>query len=67
MKERCVDVRTVDGKARLRFYGVAEDQLETIQLALKITRVWAGTQHDSVALDAICQHFLSSGVVDPKF
>lgn len=57
-----VDVRIMqrNAKARLRFYNVAPDQLEVIMNALEIARNELGTGHDTVALDAICIHFLST-------
>jgi Rieske Fe-S protein len=56
-----VDIRrTKDGKRRLRFYAVADDQLETILSALRIARHESGTAYDCVALDAICTHFLAT-------
>ena len=45
---------------RMRFTPIFEDQLELIQFALSIARREAETEYDSVALDAICQHFLAT-------
>ena len=61
-----VDIRQSkrDGKYRLRFYNVAEDQLETILLALRAARIQMGTDHDSVALDAMAMCLLASCTVD---
>lgn len=49
-----------DGSYRLRIYHAHKDQIETIQLALKLARSALGTEFDSVALDAICTNFLST-------
>jgi hypothetical protein len=51
-----VDIRVMkrSGKYRLRFYSVAEDHLEIIQLALKQAREELGTEYDTVAFEAIC-------------
>jgi hypothetical protein len=60
-----VDVRFREstGKYRLRFYGVAPDQKDTILLALDRARLEAETQYDAVALEAICMQYLAiSGV-----
>lgn len=48
------------GRTRLRFYGVAPDQLETILIALGHARSELGTEHDAVALDAICMAYLAN-------
>ena len=63
-----VDIRnTKDGKHRLRFYAVADDHLKTIVDALRIARHDSGTAYDSVALDAICTHFLATyGAKNPQ-
>lgn len=45
---------------RLRFTSVHPDQAETIFAALELARREAGTEFDTVALDAICQHFLAT-------
>lgn len=57
-----VDVRRTErtGKSRLRFYGVADDQLEIIRTALSLARSEFGTEFDSVALDAICVSYLAT-------
>jgi hypothetical protein len=57
-----VDLRTMKrtGKTRLRFYNVYPDQLETVQTALRIARRESGTEHDTVALESICIHFLTT-------
>lgn len=55
-----VRVRESTGKARLRFYGVAEDQLENILYGLEVARQASGTEFDSVALDGIITHFLTT-------
>ena len=54
------DVRITkrNGKARIRFYGVAPDHLDMIQLALKEAREQLNTEYDTVALEAICLDFL---------
>jgi hypothetical protein len=55
-----VDVRMMkhSGKARLRFYGVAPDHLETILKALAMAREELNTEYDTVALEAICLLFI---------
>jgi hypothetical protein len=57
-----VDVRQTErtGKSRLRFYGVADDQLEIIQTALFLARSELGTDFDTVALDGICTSYLAT-------
>ena len=62
MSKGKVDIRTCNrnGKARLRFYDVAPDHLEMIKQALQVAREQTGSEHDTVALEAICMHFLSS-------
>jgi hypothetical protein len=50
------------GKYRFRFHAIAPDHAETILLALEHARGELGTQFDSVALDAICQHYLATAV-----
>lgn len=57
-----VDVRVYQktGKARLRFYGVAPDQLETILLALKFVREELKTEHDTVALEGLALNYLAN-------
>lgn len=57
-----VDVRTnqVSGKARMKFYRLAPEQLEIIQAALEQARLELGTNYDSVALEGICLSFLNS-------
>ena len=51
---------------RLRFYGIDSDRLETIVRALSVARNDLGTEYDSVALEAICQHFLATYIPDPQ-
>ena len=60
-----VDVRTMkkNGMTRLRFYNVYPDQKEMILLALQKARTEMGTEHDTVALDAICLNYLSGAIV----
>ena len=60
-----VDVRRTErtGKSRLRFYGIADDQLENIRTALSLARSELGTEFDSVALDAICMTYLATSRV----
>ena len=57
-----VDIRTMKRteKARLRFYNVYPEQSEIILAALEKARESTGSKHDTVALEAICIHFLSS-------
>ena len=57
-----VDVRVNEktGKARLRFYSVAPDQLELILTALEHIRKEVGTIHDTVALELMALGYLSS-------
>ena len=52
-----VDVRK-NGKFRLRFNCVHEDQLELILLALEKARDESDTQYDAVALTNICVEYL---------
>jgi hypothetical protein len=61
-RKGAVDVRLSKrtGRARLRFYEVAGDQLLTIELALAQAREDADTPWDSVALEAICMAYLST-------
>lgn len=61
-RKGAVDVRHSKrtGRARLRFYEVALDQLSTIELALAQARVELDTPWDSVALEAICMTYLST-------
>lgn len=47
------------GKTRLRFYGAAPEQVETILLALEIARHELRTEYDTVALEAICLSYLA--------
>jgi hypothetical protein len=58
-----VDIRHNDnrGTARLRFYGVHDDQQEVILQALKVARDGLGTESDTRALEAICLQFLTTG------
>lgn len=62
MKERKVNIRTnqTTGKARLRFYGIAPDQIDGIVLALEKARKEYETDFDSVALEAICNEYLNT-------
>ena len=57
-----VDIRSIkrSGKARLRFYNLASDQLENILTALEQAREELGTEYDSVALDALATHYLAT-------
>lgn len=57
-----VDIRVMKrtGKARLRFYDVYPGHLEMVLAALEMAREDSGTHSDTVALDAICTHFLVS-------
>ena len=48
------------GYHRFRFYPVYPDQAETILQALAVAREASGTKFDSVALENICMHFLST-------
>jgi len=45
---------------RLRFYGIDQERLDTILTALKLAKAECGTKFDSIALDAICMHFIST-------
>jgi hypothetical protein len=70
MSKGKVDIRKSqrDGRYRLRFYGLGADQVDTILLALKSARLESNTEYDSVALDRVALHFLSTyqaGVVPP--
>ena len=57
-----VDVRTMKktGKARLRFYDVYPELLETIFAALAKARKEGNTHSDTVALSYICMDFIST-------
>lgn len=57
-----VDVRMTQrtGKVRLRFYGVAPDQLDSIVEALNMARQDLSTDYDTVALEQICLYFLAT-------
>jgi len=57
-----VDIRIMKhtDKARLRFYDVYPEQLELILAAIERAREGTGSINDTVALEAICMHFLSS-------
>jgi len=48
-----------DEKWRLRFYGLSDDQLLIIDLALEKARHAMNTDFDSVALEALCHYFLN--------
>jgi len=63
-----VDVRLTKrtGKYRLRFYGVAPDQLETILNALRFARDEIDTEHDTVALEGMCILFMVNRVPEIK-
>ena len=49
---------------RYRFQPIYRDQATTINLALAIAREDGNTEYDSVALDYICMHFLSTYTPD---
>ena len=48
------------GYSRLRFLHLYPEQVETILIALSHAREELDTQYDSVALDAICMHYLAN-------
>jgi hypothetical protein len=48
------------GYSRLRFLHIYPEQVETILDALSFAREELGTEYDSVALDAICMHYLAN-------
>lgn len=48
-----------NGKYRLGFSYIHEDQLELIKLALESARADTGTEYDAVALTNICMHYLA--------
>jgi hypothetical protein len=48
------------GYSRLRFMHVYPDQVESILQALSLTREELDTEYDSVALEAICLHYLAN-------
>jgi hypothetical protein len=48
------------GYSRLRFLRLYPEQVETILIALSHAREELDTQYDSVALDAICMHYLAN-------
>ena len=54
-----IDVRK-NGKYRVRFNCVHDDQLELILAALDTARAEAETRYDAVALTGICMHFLAN-------
>lgn len=58
-----MDKRTMNrnGLTRLRFYDVNSERLKTIESALAKSRAEGETEHDTVALEYICQHYLASG------
>jgi hypothetical protein len=58
-----VDIRTnqLTGKSRLRFYGAGSEQIETILRALSAVKLEFGTEHDTVALEALSLKYLSEG------
>ena len=49
-----------DGSYRLRLNHAHQDQIESIQLALKIAREESGSDFDAVAIDGICNWYLAS-------
>lgn len=51
-----------DGKTRLRFYGLSDEQVRIIDLALEGVRKEMETDFDAVALEAICHHYLQFSV-----
>lgn len=57
-----VDIRVMKqtGKARLRFYDVYPELLETILTALEKARAEGGTHSDTVALSYICMDFIAT-------
>jgi hypothetical protein len=59
-----VDIRVMkkSEKARLRFYNVYPDQLETILIALKKARTEAPTHSDTVALEMTCLSFIATSM-----
>jgi hypothetical protein len=63
-----VDIRTREssGKSRLRFYGLAKDQLATIVYALAVARGLGETEFDAVALELICMQFLATQAPQPS-
>jgi hypothetical protein len=48
------------GKSRIRFYKVADDQLENILFALDLITEEADTEWYSVALDLMATHYLAT-------
>ncbi len=56
-----VNIRTnhSTGKARLRFYDVYPEQVETVLAALEKARQITGSYSDTVGLEAICMDFLA--------
>ncbi len=62
MSSMKVDYRKIkaSGKTRLRFPDVHEDQLDLILQALEVAGEAMGTEHGTVALEAICLHFLTT-------
>lgn len=60
MSGRRMNVRKCkDGSYRARFYHLHEEQIETIELALKSARLEGESDFDSVALDRICMNYLA--------
>lgn len=55
-----------DDKWRLRFYGINNDQLVLIDLALEKARNEMNTAFDAVALEALCIHYLLFSVPGPS-
>jgi len=49
-----------NGKYRLRFNTVHEDQLELIMNALDLAKRESGTRYDTVALTNICLHYIAN-------
>jgi hypothetical protein len=50
-----------NGRYRLRFNYIHEDQLELVLSALENARTESETEYDSVALTNICVHYLACG------
>ncbi|MEP1471955.1 MAG: hypothetical protein ABJK25_13350 [Halieaceae bacterium] len=55
-----IDSRKVrNGKYRIRVRNVAEDQIETVELAFQEVMEEIGTQYANVGLEALCLHYLA--------
>lgn len=54
-----------DNTYRLRFYGLHDDQLETIDKALELAKEELNTKFDSVALEGLCFHYLQFHDLEP--